>query len=806
MSPRSPTPARDNTVDAPKVPAHAATHPRLAAPRASIPPAFSSERLAGRYELLSLLGAGRMGAVYRARDVELDEVIALKVLREELCEDARAIACFRQEVRLARRVTHPNVARTFDIGEHRGHRFLTMELVDGVSLLDAISHARRMDLGYALEVARGVCAGLGAAHAAGVIHRDLKPENILLARDGRVVLTDFGIARATSPDLRLTGQTDGAAIGTPEYMAPEQIDGVPDVDGRADIYALGVILYELLTGSRAWDTEDLGALAAARLHQIPPDPRRLRPDLPDIVAEVTLRCMATDRGDRYQAVAELAASLQAIVATTTPTPATGPPPLSSVARAVKTVAVLPFDNTGAPADDYVADGLTDDLVDLLSTTEGLRVCARGVVRARDWRRLSPCELGHELGVQVVVTGSVRRVDGCLRVSARVLSVTDGFELWAGQLDYPQGSFFEVGDAMASAVASALTLRGGAIPRGTATSPRALDLYLRARHEYHEAWQENLAAACELFEEALREAPDNPMILAGHALAIVRRCAFDEGADVHVEQARRAADRALVISPHLASARVARAYQQFMCGETVAAARELREVLAASPDCVDALDLSGRILAEAGATGEGVRRMKRAIELDPNLVTARLDLGRLHGLLGHAAASEAFFGEEPDQPGLSNVYWGHRSRVALWQRDSVRASAWSVMLEARGTIFPGILAMMRVAAGETPRPEQVRHLLESATQASLLLRRRAFRGVLAAEFGAFLGQADDAWNGLESADASGLFDIGWIDLCPVLRPLERDARFAAIRTRVAGRAREVREALALKAGDRQNRES
>ena len=222
--------------------------------------------LAGRYELLGLLGVGGMGAVYRAHDRELDEEVALKMLRPAFLASAGALARFRREVKIARRVTHRNVARTFDIGQDGTSRFLTMELIDGPSLGRRLEDGGALGVEEALRVAREICDGLEAAHAVGVVHRDLKPDNVLLA-DDRVVVTDFGIARIDRGD---GGATGAAIVGTPAYMAPEQVLGQP-ADARADLYALGLVLFEMLVGRRAFDGDTPLGVAAARLVEPPPD-------------------------------------------------------------------------------------------------------------------------------------------------------------------------------------------------------------------------------------------------------------------------------------------------------------------------------------------------------------------------------------------------------------------------------------------------------------------------------------------------------------------------------------------------------
>jgi len=260
-----------------------------------------------------------MGSVFRVHDAELDEEIALKLLHLDPSESEARVRRFRQEVKLARRVTHPNVARTFDIGEHRGFRFLTMELVTGQTLADLLEARGALPIRRALEIARMMCAGLAAAHRAGVVHRDLKPENVCIDEKGRVVLMDFGSARAPTLD---DGHTPTGMLGTPAYMAPEQVQGSLTIDARADIYSFGAVLYEMLTGAVAWQGGSAYLVATARLTSPPPDPRASRAEISREVAELVKRCMATEPRDRFPDTAVLLAALDALPAVND----TGPPP------------------------------------------------------------------------------------------------------------------------------------------------------------------------------------------------------------------------------------------------------------------------------------------------------------------------------------------------------------------------------------------------------------------------------------------------------------------------------------------------
>jgi serine/threonine protein kinase/tetratricopeptide (TPR) repeat protein len=324
--------------------------------------------LAGRYELLRLLGEGGMGAVYRARDRELDEIVALKILHSGVLKNPEVVARFKREVKLARRITHRNVARTFDLGEVDGTYYLTMEFIAGRGLTEEIDLIRGqgMDLKRFFLLAAQICDGLEAAHTAGVIHRDLKPDNILIEESERVALSDFGIARQHQSDGDLLKTAENTVLGTPAYMAPEQIDNKAVVDKRADIYALGAILFEMLTGSRAWVGDNFLTLTMARFLQPPPDPRERKAHVPDSLAHIVLQCMAKEAAGRFASATALANALQHAqqsIFPTTPTFSTRsfPPPSATEERTTVMSAFsslpTPSPSTPSPASASLASSL-----------------------------------------------------------------------------------------------------------------------------------------------------------------------------------------------------------------------------------------------------------------------------------------------------------------------------------------------------------------------------------------------------------------------------------------------------------------
>ena len=767
--------------------------PSTVTPASEAASSLSPQRLGGRYTVLGLVGVGGMGSVYRARDAELDEVVALKMLRKELVDTPGMLERFRQEVKLARRVTHKNVARMFDIGEHEGEKFLTMEYVDGESLASLLAE-RQPSLEEIAALTRAICAGLAAAHAAGVVHRDLKPDNVLIEKGGRVVLSDFGIARALD-DAKLAVMTSGLPIGTPAYMAPEQVEG-GQVDARADVYALGAMLYEMITRQRPWDGDSVFAIAAARLTQPPPSPRAVRPGLPHAVADVVVKCMARKPADRYAAIEDVARALDAALAGYETSRPMTPPKIERVEPEAKAVAVLPFRNSGKPEDDYLAEGLTDDLIDALSMTRGLRVRARGAVMQYKGVDRDPRDTGRELDVQVVVDGSVRKVGGQLRINARLVSVADGFQLWAKRFDTPEKDFLSVGDEAANAIAQALTVERAAPAREAPTDPIAIDLYLRARHEYNKGWIPNVQKAIDLFEQALARAPDDPTILSGYALAQLRKFANDlDGTDESGEIGRKAAERALAIAPHLGEPRVALANLALNLGDAVGAATAVREALAVAPGSADVHDLRGRLLVEAGEPEEGLVALRTAMAIEPYGGRAKSDMVRVLALLGQWQAVEAALSGWISLTDNANFFWFVSARLAMWKRDA----AWAKRIREATTLldFPlrgPVIEFSTLIADGVLTEGLMAMAVDWGKMSSRAVRRPMFFQQLSAEVMAFSGNDEASLAAIEAADALGLIDVVWADRCPLLEDVRKTPRFMAARARIAARAAAVVAAL------------
>ncbi|MBL0214499.1 MAG: protein kinase [Myxococcales bacterium] len=779
-----------------------------------------TEAIAGRYHVVRWLGGGGMGNVYEAIDTELGEPVALKVLGGGLTEDA--IERFRREVRLTRRIRHHNVARMFDIGEHRGSRFLTMELVDGA----ALSRELGAPLPWARlqPIAQQVCAGLAAAHAEGVIHRDLKPDNVILERTtGRAVVTDFGIAR--SPDDVAVTQI-GEVIGTPRYMAPEQLAG-DAADERSDLFSLGVMLFELATATRPWQGKTAAAIALERAA------RARRPfagsDCPPAFAELVERCLALHRSDRPATAEEVERAIAACeiggatqfdvraaspdgppevrtlateqatrreVPLSRPRPADPEPPRAPARSSsselqpasplgpATTLAVMPF--TAAEADIYLTDGMVEDLIDTLSTTSQLRVRPVG---ASGRNEPDPRELGRRLGVDQVVSGSVRRIPTGLRIAARLTSVVDGFQIWARRTDVVDAEVLSLADQLAREIATALSTRATAHERPT--DPRAVELYLRARAELRHYWGVYVAAAADLFEQALTFAPTSPPILGAFAFAAAQAWLMHGGTGA-ADRARTAIERALPTGhgdAHLASA-VFRMNQ----ADPEGAAEELANALARAPMSSHAHEYAGRTLIELELTSEARFHFDSAALLDPaRAAVVVVELARIDALEGNwdaAFARIAPLSNHPDLPTAQFVAM-YETRLHGWRRDltSMKASSLHFALRTNENSTEAVtFVVSSLRSGNIDRAhwERLMNLYADPTRP----RRASILGLqIVAETSSLHHEPDLALASLAAAADAGLSDVVWIDRCPLLDGLD-PVRFTPIRAQVAARAARV----------------
>jgi TolB-like protein/tRNA A-37 threonylcarbamoyl transferase component Bud32 len=740
--------------------------------------------IGGRYEIQGFIGAGAMGTVYRAKDRELDEVIAVKVLKKELVGTRGILDRFRREVKLARRVTHRNVARMFDIGDDGGDRFLTMELVEGESLAHRLARLGRLPYRDVAAIAKDVCAGLAVAHEAGVLHRDLKPDNVIVAKDGRAVITDFGIARAVAEGDAKTAI--GSFVGTPLYMAPEQVEGIVELDARADLYALGTMMYELLTGEPAWQRPSMVAVAAARLLSPPPDPRAKVADLPDDLRALVLRLMARERDDRPSSAAEVAQALGAYEAALAP-PTTNAPP-ADTDRNTKRVAVLPL--VANEEDAWLAFGLVDELTTDLQRANGIAIrealLERGVTG--DGR-----EIGRRLGVDAVVTGILRRKDEAFRATLRIVTVEDGYQLWAQTFACPAGDVGRVADRAAAAIASVLTTRAVFARRDT-VNPEVEERYLRGKYLLHHGIGAFRDRSVEILREATEMAPDDARVAGGYAIALARAYRAETGEVSGADDAKRAALRALDLDATRPEGRVALGTVQLADGEVEKAAIEIAGALRVAPSNVYALDTMGRMLAEAGAAEEGLRLLDLALSKE-DIVIARHARVRTRILLGEWDQVHEWMSELPrDSSGAyaSAMAW---MRFLLWSKEDGERAKSIMQAVLKLDLDRDVLATLATTADDPQSPSSRETIARIVRAALARMPRRAMRArALVAQVGAEIamnqGDEEAALAALRAADEANVFDLLLVDRCPLFDPLRERPEFQTVRSSIAARAQAI----------------
>lgn len=744
----------------------------------------TAPRIFGRYEVLGLLGSGGMGYVYKVRDAALDEVVALKALRPERGRVPGLLARFRAEVKLARRVVHPNVVRIYDLGEQEGQTFLTMEYVPGRSLRRVLAEDGPLSPEAALHLARQAVSGVAEAHRAGVLHCDLKPDNLLVAPEGRVVVADFGVARALGPG-------EGLPLGTPAYAAPEQLLG-GELDRRADLYGLGAVLYEALTGLRArqgeFDPRDLAGLLALQ-----PDPGPLMRC--GALATVVLRCLAPTPEARFPSAEALLAALDG-VSTGAGRLRVGGAPRPIPLAGSPSIAVLPLRNAGAEADAPLAEALSGELIDALAATRALRVRPlSAVLRAGED---DPLEAGRALGVSVVVAGSVALVAGELRLRVRAMTVSDGFQVWASRVTRRAEEALTATDEIARGLAEALaaSLPGRASP--AVLRPDVIDRYLRGRSEMRTGWDRGTTRAVALFEEALAEGEDS-RVLSAFAMALARDTFYDLDGEVShaakLARAAAAADRALALDPELADGWAARAHVRLYRGDFPGAAAALKRAIQLWPGHARSQQMYGNLLLEADLPDEAVSHLRAAVALDPESHLARMDLARALALGGDGAALGPLLSGTPGLSGEARLLLASTAaRLGLWLPDALpppEVPDVPVGPHSRA-VYDLLHGYLAVRAGKPVSPEQRSRSLTLSQRLHPLLR--VLRAQYAAELLSAAGDADGGMLAVTQAVGFGLHDLVWMDRCPPLAALRGGPEWARLRGTVEKRAAATRRAL------------
>jgi non-specific serine/threonine protein kinase len=590
---------------------------------------LSSGTQLGPYVVVAPLGAGGMGEVYRARDPRLGREVAIKVLPAALAGDASRLERFATEARAAAALNHPNILSVHDVSAE-GTPFVVFELLEGETLRE---HADQISPRQAVDYAGQIARGLAAAHDKGVTHRDLKPDNVFVTRDGQVKILDFGLARlAEEPGGSLLSalptreQTaPGTVLGTSGYMAPEQVRGLP-ADHRADIFALGVLLYEMITGQRAFQRPSTAETQAAVLRDDPPPAPTGRP-LAAALDRLVRRCLAKRPEDRFQSARDLVFALEAVGPGSDPAAAPVEPTLPSIA-------VLPFVDMSPGRDqDYFCEGLADELINALTRLRGVRVASRTSSFQFKGAALDVRTIAERLKVRTVLEGSVRKAGDRLRIMVQLIEAEGGYHLWSERYDRELKDVFAIQDEIAESVARALSVVLGdkerdALQRRPTSSLEAYDFYLKGRRLLTRLSLE-LRYAPPLFRRAIELDPRFALAYAGLAEASFWLYSWWGGAPDDLTQADEASRRALELAPELAEVHAARGAALTLSRRYDEASGEFDAAIRLNPRLWNTYYLYGRMRFAQGRFEEAEGLWRKGIEVAPDDYQVPIMIGMIY---------------------------------------------------------------------------------------------------------------------------------------------------------------------------------
>ena len=732
--------------------------------------------LADRYRLDRELGQGGMATVYLAHDLKHDRDVALKVLRPELAASLGAER-FLGEIRLTAKLQHPHIVPLFDSGEAGGFLYYVMPYVEGESLRARLERERRLDVEATVGVARPVAQALAYAHESGVVHRDVKPENILLSR-GQPLVTDFGIARAVSVagGERLTAT--GLAVGTPAYMSPEQVVGEGEVDARSDVYALGCVIYEMLSGAPPFSGATVQALIAKRLAGPPPH----LTTVPGAVDEVVRRSLATAPQDRFATAVALADALvEAARKPATPEPS---------------IVVLPFENLSPDADNaFFADGLTEEVIADLSQVRALRVISRTSTMLLKGSKKDIPTIARDLNVRYVLEGSVRRAGDSLRITAQLIDASTDAHLWAEKYGGALADVFDLQERLSRRIVQALRLtlapdEDRRLASRDIPDVEAFALYLRARQEIALASEPALELALQLVERALARTGPNALLLA--TAAEITWWLHDQGIRPVPETLTRGdalATQALELAPDLAKAHAAKGLIAWRRFDAKAAVRHLRRAVELDPGDGMAAWSAGYVMAEIGRAAEAREHGDRAHALEPlfwpahvgaafaDLFDGHFDIALakmigMHAIAAGVPVADMWYG-------VFLLYAGRRDEAA--QVFTRGAAAGAGVVSSSQSLF---LAMLR------SDPKAMRAVLADRATREIFEVDKEFCWLIAVAF-ASVGDADEALRWLSGAVAMGFVNHRFFsEHDPFLAKLRGDPRFEALMDQARAKQREI----------------
>jgi len=702
--------------------------------------------LTDRYTVEREVGRGGMATVFLAHDLKHDRRVALKVLHPALAASLGPER-FLREIQIAARLHHPHILPLYDSGQADTLLYYVMPFVEGESLRDRLRRERQLPVDDTVKLGRDVALALDYAHRQGIVHRDIKPENVML-HEGGAIVTDFGIAKAVSAAGQDSLTQIGVAVGTPAYMSPEQAAGERDPDGRSDVYSLGCVLFEMLTGATPFSGGTPQAVMNKRLTEPTPSVRITRNQVTAGLDQVVTKAMAREPGDRYSSASALAQALAAPGVVT-------PTELTPVPTPAKSIAVLPFANMSAdPENQYLTDGVAEEIINALSKIEALRVTSR--IASFSFRGKSDDlhEIGTKLNVATVLDGSVRRAGNRLRVTAQLVNVADGLQLWSERYDRQLEDIFAIQDEIADSIVKALRVmltdrEKRAIERSPTADVQAYDYYLRGRQFMHQFRRTGTQFARRMFERALEIDPRFASAHAGAADCCSFLYMYWDGSRTNLEGADSHSRRALELAPDLAEAHASRGLALSLSQRHEEAEREFETAIRLDPKLYDAHYFYGRALFQQGKYAQTIEQYQEASRIRPEDYQALLLM----------------------PPSLRSL--GRGDEVEAIQRRGVQLAEKHLELNPDDARALYLSAGAQIQLGERERAlERASRALASDPEDSAVL----FNVACVYSVG---GQVDDGIRCLDKAIQNGFGHKAWLENDSDLDSLRGDPRFAVL---------------------------